>query len=107
MTKETYEKASAVMIKLEHHNEVIRRFENEWLYLSKETLIRYLSDEEKEPFFFGEGLALARLDYRKKFTNHEYRHFCGCRFYKLAVFFFVRTVPKSKAPIDTLLHFYF
>lgn len=48
MTHESIEKANSVMIKLEHHNETIRRFEDEWLILSKETLIRYLSDEEKE-----------------------------------------------------------
>lgn len=48
MTHESFEKVNSVMIKLEHHNETIRRFEDEWLILSKETLIRYLSDEERE-----------------------------------------------------------
>lgn len=48
MIQESLEKATSVMIKLEHHNETMRRFEDEWLILSKETLIRYLSDEEKE-----------------------------------------------------------
>ena len=36
------------MIKLDHHNETMRRFDDEWLTLSKETLICSLSDEEKE-----------------------------------------------------------
>lgn len=68
MTKETFEKATSVMIKLEHHNEAMRRFENEWLTLTKETLICYLSDEEKEQL---KQQIINRMQIRKQQYENE------------------------------------